>query len=209
MDSTEINREAGFAGQLMPGAAPAVLVVDFHLAATDPSISTLAVSAEEMIAKTNEIIQDARKAEIPIYYFAIGYEKNLRDAGIWPKKVLPLADTSHGAKSMEIDPRLDYRPEEDTYIVKKHASAFFGTGLAAMLTAQRIDTVLITGSTTSGCVRATAVDANAHGFVPLVVADAVVDRAPAQHDANLVDIQSKYGEVVTTATVREYLARIA
>lgn len=205
MDSTEINRAAGFAGHLTPGESPAVLVVDFHLAATDPSVSSLAVEAKTEIEKTNEIVTAARVNGVPIFYFAIGYRPNLIDAGIWPKKVLPLADTSHGDKSTEIDPRLDYRPSEDVHIVKKHASAFFGTGLAAMLTARGVDTVIITGSTTSGCIRATAVDASAHGFIPLVVADAVLDRAPAQHDANLLDIQSKYGEVVPTTAVLEYL----
>jgi maleamate amidohydrolase len=91
-------------------------------------------------------------------------------------------------------------------ITKQYASAFFGTSLASTLTALHVDTLLIAGVSTSGCVRASALDACQHGFVPLVVRDAVGDRHPAPHEANLFDLQAKYAEVISLAEVRRYLA---
>jgi maleamate amidohydrolase len=101
-------------------------------------------------------------------------------------------------------------PEPDeTTITKQYASAFFGTSLASTLTALGVDTLLIGGVSTSGCVRATAVDACQHGFVPLVVRDAVGDRAPGPHEANLSDLELKYAEVISLADALRYLAGLA
>jgi nicotinamidase-related amidase len=96
----------------------------------------------------------------------------------------------------------------ETVITKQYASAFFGTSLASTLTALGVDTVLIAGVSTSGCVRASALDACQHGFVPLVVRDAVGDRHPAPHEANLFDLQAKYAEVVGLADMLRYLAAL-
>jgi len=201
----EINTSAGFTGRLAPGARPAVLVVDFHKGATKTELSPLAINADTEVNNSAQIISQARLVGAPIVFTAIAYEPSLRDAGLWTHKVETLRDAILGTEACEIDERLGHDPVQDTYIVKKQASAFFGTGLAGMLSAERIDTVIIVGCTTSGCVRATAVDAIAHGFIPIVVSDAVADRAPTQHEANLVDIQSKYGEVIDTKDTLTYL----
>ena len=100
-----------------------------------------------------------------------------------------------GSHAVQIDARLGLQPG-DTLITKQFASAFFGTALSSLLAAEGCDTVLVTGATTSGCVRATAVDADQHGYRPIVPRDCVGDRAQAPHEANLFDIQQKYGDVV-------------
>ena len=97
----------------------------------------------------------------------------------------------------------------ETHIIKQYASAFFGTTLASTLTALGVDTVLIAGVSTSGCVRASAVDCCQHGFVPVVVREAVGDRAPGPHEANLFDLQAKYADVTTLAHARQYLAELS
>jgi maleamate amidohydrolase len=106
---------------------------------------------------------------------------------------------------VEVDERLGLRPS-DTLITKQFASAFFGTALSSLLAAEGCDTVLVTGATTSGCVRATAVDAVQHGYRPIVPRECVGDRASAPHEANLFDIQQKYGDVVG---LEEALAAVA
>jgi nicotinamidase-related amidase len=108
---------------------------------------------------------------------------------------------------VELDPRLNRQPEE-LVIVKKYASGFFGTYLASTLTMKTVDTLIVTGCTTSGCVRATVMDALAHGFRPIVPLEAVGDRAQAPHEANLFDIGSKYGDVVSVSEVLEYLENL-
>jgi maleamate amidohydrolase len=101
----------------------------------------------------------------------------------------------------------EWKPQGgDIEVVKQYPSAFAGTSLAATLTGLGVDTVIITGFSTSGCIRATATDAMQSGFIPVVVADAVGDRLPAPHEANLFDIQAKIGEVVSTAAALELFA---
>lgn len=207
-DARMINRSAGFTGSLKPGTSPALLVVDFHNGATRKEMSPLAIDADSEIENTATIVETMRRVGAPVFFTAIAYEENLRDAGLWPLKVETLRDARLGTEQAEIDKRLGYDASSDTYIAKKQASAFFGTGLSGMLAASRVDTVIITGCTTSGCIRATAVDAIAYGFVPLVVSDAVADRAPTQHESNLIDIQSKYGEVITTEQTIAYLSEL-
>jgi maleamate amidohydrolase len=109
-----------------------------------------------------------------------------------------------GSELIELDPRL-LRAPEDLVIVKQYASAFFGTHLASTLTAKRIDTLIVTGCTTSGCVRASVVDALSHGFRPIVPVESVGDRAQEPHEANLFDIDSKYGDVVPLSEAVAYL----
>ncbi len=119
-------------------------------------------------------------------------------------KVPNLRSLVSGTRWVELDPRLQRQPGE-IVIRKKYASAFFGTGLQSMLTAAGNDTVIITGCTTSGCVRATAVDAMQFGFHAIVPPEAVGDRAQAPHEANLFDIDSKYGDVVPLPVLLDYL----
>jgi maleamate amidohydrolase len=150
----------------------------------------------------------ARRAEIPVYYTTVSYEeRDLRDAGIWAKKMAGLMTLRVGQPEVEVDPSLGRLPDEPV-ITKKYASAFFGTDLLARLNSQRIDTLLIVGCTTSGCVRATAVDAVQNGLRPMVVREAVGDRSRAAHEQSLFDLQAKYADVVSADEVLEYLSGV-
>jgi nicotinamidase-related amidase len=124
---------------------------------------------------------------------------------VWRKSMLRLLTL--GSELVDLDPHLNRSPE-DLVIVKKYASGFFGTYLASTLTMRAVDTVIVTGCTTSGCVRATVMDALAHGFRPIIPIEAVGDRAQEPHEANLFDIGSKYGDVVSTQEVIDYLDRL-
>ena len=118
-----------------------------------------------------------------------------------------LAELELGGHWLELDPRLGARDDE-AVLLKKGASGFFGTNLASILVAQKVDTIVLCGATTSGCVRATAVDALQYGFPTLVPRECVADRAQAPHEANLFDIQAKYGDVVPVDEAIAYLERV-
>jgi nicotinamidase-related amidase len=134
-------------------------------------------------------------------------DPDLKDAGIWGIKMKGAATLKAGTPAVEIDPRLDMRPT-DSLLVKKYASCFFGTDLVPRLTSQRVDTLIITGCTTSGCVRATAVDALQNGFRPIVVREAVGDRSKAAHDQSLFDLNAKYADVVSLDETLQYMRTI-
>ncbi|MCU0564806.1 MAG: isochorismatase family protein [Desulfobacterales bacterium] len=139
----------------------------------------------------------------------VRYQRGGRDGGVFFRKVPALSCFEDGSRPelAAFAAGLEPRPGE-TVIFKQYASAFFGTTLASTLVALQVDTVLIAGVSTSGCVRASAVDACQHGFVPLVVRDAVGDRHPSPHEASLFDLQAKYAEVVSLEFVRDYLRRV-
>lgn len=198
----------GYGGTLQPGERPALLVIDFVKAYTQADSPLYAgPTAEDARRCCEELLGLCRGAGIPILHTNLAYQDGGRDGGVFFRKVPALKVFERGARS----PLADFAPgvgpqRSETVITKQYASAFFGTTLAATLTAQAVDTLLIAGMSTSGCVRATAVDTIQHGFIPLVVRDAVGDRAAGPHEANLFDLQTKYAEVVTLDGVRTYLA---
>lgn len=196
-------RDRGFAGRVGFGVAPALLVVDFTRNFTAPATRLGADMAAE-IGEANRLIAAARHAGAPIYFSTIAYDDPVRDAGVWADKIAGLRDLVLGTAEVEQDPRLDVAPS-DRIVVKRFASCFFGTTLADDLRRDGVDTLVIAGCTTSGCVRASAVDAVQHGFVPMVVRDACGDRDPRPHEANLFDLQAKYAEVVSLDTALDYL----
>ena len=174
---------------------------------TNPSLP-LGSNLDRELVETVRALGAAREAEIPIYFTAVWYEeKDLRDAGLWAKKMAGAMTLRAGTPEVEIDPRLGRRADE-AIIVKKYASVFFGTDLVSRLNSQRIDTLILTGCTTSGCVRATAVDAVQNGFRPMVVREAVGDRAKPAHDQSLFDLHAKYADVVSVDETLEYLSRL-
>src|SRR5699024_6768546 len=124
----------------------------------------------------------------------------------WLTKATGMRGMLEGTEAVAMDPRLPIDPERDVILEKKGASAFHGTSLAALLRARGVDTVLLTGATTSGCIRASAVDAVQDGFSVLVPQEAVGDRAEGPHEANLFDIQAKYGDVVDLEDALAYLS---
>ncbi|HEU4516949.1 MAG TPA: isochorismatase family protein [Steroidobacteraceae bacterium] len=193
---------------LAPGAKPALLVVDFVRAYLVPG-SPLYAGVEPARVAAAKLLGLARAAGIPVMHTNVVYEPGGADGGVFFRKLPALASFERG-KHPELAAfaeGLEPRPGEAVFS-KQYASAFFGTRLAESLRALAVDTVLIAGVSTSGCVRATAVDACQHGFVPLVVREAVGDRHPAPHEANLFDLQAKYAEVIGLDEAERYLARV-
>jgi nicotinamidase-related amidase len=202
-DTLTFYQSRGFAQRVGFGARPALLVIDFIKAFTDLT-SPLASNLDAEIAATQQLLDAARDLRLPIAFTTVEYDEGFRDAGVFIKKVPSLSVLRKGTPMVEVDDRLAPRADEHV-LVKKYASAFFGTSLAATLTAAGVDTLLITGCTTSGCVRASAVDSCQNGFRTIVVKECVGDRAQPPHEANLFDIDAKYGDVVTLEETLAYL----
>jgi maleamate amidohydrolase len=205
-EAREVYERARLGGSVRLGERPAVLVVDFSCGFTDPECALGADMADEVEA-TRRILDVARAKGLAVVFTSIGFEPSLKDGGLWLQKAPALGDLQLGGRWVEIDPRLEPRDDE-TVVLKKGASAFFGTNLAAILISQGVDTVILCGATTSGCVRATAVDLLQHGFPTLVPRECVGDRAQAPHEANLFDIQAKYADVVSLEDALGYLESV-
>jgi nicotinamidase-related amidase len=200
-------QDKGFGRRVGFGQRPALLAVDFITGFTDLR-SPLAGELDSQLAATNRLLEPARAAGIPVIFSTVAYDAELQEAGIWIRKIPANGWLVEGSEWVEVDKRLEQRPNETT-LVKKYASCFFGTDLAARLVSRRVDTLIITGCTTSGCVRATAVDACSYGFHTIVVEEAVGDRAALPHAASLFDIDAKYGDVVGVAETEAYLSGLA
>jgi len=188
------------------GERPAVLVVDFSCGFTDPACA-LGSDLSEAVGATAELLRLARELGVPVIFTTIAFGSSLADGGLWLQKMPALADLQIGSQWVEIDPRLERRDDE-TVVVKKGASAFFGTNLTAILVSRGIDTVVLCGATTSGCVRATAIDLMQNGFPAVVPRESVGDRAQAPHEANLFDIQAKYADVIGLEEAAGYLSSL-
>ena len=192
---------AGFRGRLGFGDRPAVLVVDVVRAYLDPASPLYAgEGAVAAAASAARIVAVAHEAGVPVVFTAVRYARGGADGGVFMRKVPALRVFEEGGALGDF-PAQPAPADGDLVVVKQYASAFFATSLASTLTAQRVDTVVVTGFSTSGCVRATAVDALQHGFAPLVVRDAVADRAAGPHEANLFDLDAKYADVVSEGEV--------
>lgn len=189
----------GLAERVGWGTKPAILVVDLTKGFTDPD-SPLGSDLGDVILETNRVIDAARASSMPVIFTSIAYDDPERDAGFWLKKIPSLAVLRSGTAEVEVDPRLERRADEPV-IVKRFGSSFAGTDLQARLSFAGVDTLVLCGTSTSGCIRATAIDAIQHGFRCIVPESAVGDRAEAPHIANLFDIDAKYGDVVTTDEV--------
>jgi nicotinamidase-related amidase len=183
-----------------------VLVVDFSCGFTDPEC-TLGADMSAAVEATRRLLDAARGKGLPVIFTTIGYEPSLKDGGLWLQKVPSLGELQIGGRWVEIDTRLEPRTDE-TIVLKKGASAFFGTNLPAILVSQGVDSVILCGATTSGCIRATAVDLLQYGYPTLVPRECVADRAQAPHEANLFDIDAKYADVVALDDVLEYVERV-
>lgn len=190
----EVYAQAGLGASVTLGSRPAVLVVDFSCGFTDPACA-LGSDLTPQVEATRRLLDVARDRGLPVVFTTIGFDASLKDGGLWLQKVPTLGDLQLGGRWVEIDERLGRRQDE-TVIVKKGASGFFGTNLASVLLSQGVDTVILCGATTSGCIRATAIDLLQYGWPTLVPRECVGDRAQAPHEANLFDIQAKYADVV-------------
>ena len=197
----------GFAGRSGYGRSPVLLVVDFIKGFTDPSTPLGGDFAWEINA-TRQLQEAFRRSKLPIVYTTIAYAEDLHDAGIFVKKVPSLAILQRGSPLTEVDKRIEPMPGEKI-VEKKYASAFFGTNLDVDLRLLGVDTVIMAGCTTSGCIRASAINSLQYGYHTIVVREAVGDRAAGPHAANLFDIDAKYADVVELADALDYLRSFA
>jgi maleamate amidohydrolase len=205
-EARAVYEEAGLGQSLGLGRRPAVLVVDFSCGFTDPE-SRLGSDMTPQVEATRKLLDAARAKGLPVVFTTIAFDGNGKDGGLWLQKVPALGDLEVGGRWVEIDPRLE-RGEDETIVVKKGASGFFGTNLASILVAQGVDTIILCGATTSGCVRATAIDLLQYGWPALVPSECVADRARAPHEANLFDIQAKYADVVSLRDALDYVETV-
>jgi maleamate amidohydrolase len=196
-------------GRLGFGRKSAVVVIDLLQGYTIPGAPLYAPGVVKCVKEVPELLQAARKAGVPVIHTRVLYNPaNFEDGGVWIRKAPVLKSLVPGNQFAEFCPEV--KPARgETVIVKQYASCFFGTSLAATLTAQGVDTLIITGCTTSGCIRASAVDAVQHGFRPIVVRECVGDRHDDPHNANLFDINAKYGDVISKAEALTYLKGLA
>ncbi|MFZ9993435.1 MAG: N-carbamoylsarcosine amidohydrolase [Steroidobacteraceae bacterium] len=208
-ESLQQNYErGGFNKSLQPGSRPALLIIDFVEAYLNPA-SPLYAGVEQARDDAVRLLQASRAARIPIIHTNVVYQPGGRDGGVFFRKVPALSCFEAGAHPDWAAFAKGLEPlAGETIISKQYASAFFGTSLAPTLTALGIDTVLIAGLSTSGCIRASAVDCCQHGFIPIVVREAVGDRAAGPHESNLFDLQAKYAEVMSLTTVLGYLGGV-
>lgn len=204
-NSQDLKHEHAFAGALKPGEKTALLVIDLVLAYLDPSSPLYLPGTGQAAYESNlRLVKAARASGAPIILTNVEYDEAGTNGGYFYKKVPALASFTKGNKLGGFPDGLV--APIDLVVTKQYPSAFFGTSLAPTLRALGVDTVMITGFSTSGCVRATAVDAIQHGFIPIVVEDACADRGDSQHRANLYDIAAKYGEVVSEASALSILS---
>lgn len=203
----EFFRQRGFGLRIGFGRRPALLVIDMINSFTDPSMM-LGADLDGPINATRQMLEVARNNGVPVIFSTVSYsEPGQKDAGIWALKQKGVETLVAGSHGVQIDERLQFSAA-DSLLVKKYASCFFGTDLVPRLLAHGIDTLIIAGCTTSGCVRATAVDACQTGFRAMVVREAVGDRSEAAHTQSLFDLDAKYADVVNLDDTLCYLRKL-
>lgn len=196
-----------FTARLGFGRSPVLIVIDMVVAYTDPNSPLYAGDQVlDTVSSIVRLVDGARAATVPIVYTGMDVVANGSTSGIFHRKVPTIEvfrDPTYGRFVPELDPR-----DDETVIMKQYPSAFCGTPLASMLCADGTDSVVMCGVSTSGCIRATATDVMQHGFVPIVVREAVGDRHRDPHEANLFDIDAKIGDVVSEAEALDHFASL-
>lgn len=206
MQDASTNYQGVWGNRVGFGRKPALLVIDFLKAYTTPGAPLYAKGVVQAVRQTPNLVSAARKHDVPVIHTRILYHAaDCTDGGIWVKKAPVMKSMVEGNELAEFCPEVA-PVHKELVIVKQYASAFFGTSLASHLHARGIDTVVLAGCSTSGCIRATAVDAVQHGFHTIVVRECVGDRHPDPHEANLFDIDSKYGDVVALRSALDFFA---
>ncbi len=204
MQTREENYKGVFNTRLGFGQRCAVLVIDFIEAYTTPGAPFFSPGVVDAVAASVSLLRIARAADVPVIYTKVLYDPSGADGGLFVRKVPALRQLVQGEPLAEIVSDLSPKPG-DVVIAKNYPSGFFGTTLASTLRVLDVDTVILTGCSTSGCVRATAVDAIQHGFRLVVPRECVGDRHDGPHDASLFDIHAKYGDVMSKAEVEAHL----
>ena len=207
MSELDIYRRQGFANQVGYGQALALLIIDFTNGFSDPD-QFGGGNINAAIERTRVLLDHARAAGMPVAFTRVVYADDGSDAGVFCLKVPALKTLTETAEAGQIVPELKPLPGE--HIVRKtEASAFFGTDLAPWLAMRGVDTLLVAGCTTSGCVRASVVDSCSHNLRTIVVSDCVGDRALGPHEANLFDMEQKYADIATSEQVCRRLRKAA
>jgi maleamate amidohydrolase len=203
----EFFQQRGFGQKLGFGQRPALLIVDMVRAFTNPAMP-LGATLDSQIEAIQQLLRAAHERGAPVIFSTVSYDdENLKDAGIFGMKQKGSSTLRAGTEGIQIDPRLEFRPT-DSLLIKKYASCFFGTDLVSRLVVREVDTLIISGCTTSGCVRASAVDACQNGFRPMVVREAVGDRSQSAHDQSLFDLNAKYADIVSIEETLQYLSKL-
>ena len=206
-DDEEFFRQRGFGIRIGFGERPALIIIDMLKGFTDPAMP-LGANLDAQIEAQKPLLKIAHERNIPCIFSTVMYEEaDIKDAGIWALKQKGARTLTAGSEAVKVDERLGMQ-KNDILLVKKYASCFFGTDLVPRLNSRRVDTLIITGCTTSGCVRATAVDAVQNGFRPMVVREAVGDRSVAAHEQSLFDLNAKYADVVSLDETVQYLKTV-
>ena len=204
--SLAVSYAEGFDGRLSPGRAPALLLVDVVMAYLTPGSPVHNEAFNRALPAIMALTDAARFSSVPVVFTRVEYAAGGVDGGLFYRKLPVLKVFEIGSPLGAFPPSLQPQ-EREIVVTKQYASAFFGTTLASTLNALRVDTLLIAGFSTSGCVRASALDALQHGFAPFVVADACADRHAGPHTANLFDLQAKYAEVIPQEQALKLLAK--
>jgi maleamate amidohydrolase len=201
MSDLDVYERQGFGGQLRMGKSPALLIVDFQAGFADPQVFG-GGNIAGAIAATVPLLGFARKRGWPVAHTRVVYADDGSDAGVFAMKAPSLLKLTEASPLSQIVPQL--APRDGELIVRKQgASGFFGTGLAAWLAFRRVDTLVVAGCTTSGCIRASVIDAMQYNFRPVVATDCVGDRALGPHQANLFDMGQKYAALMTSAEIMQ------
>lgn len=202
--TAEENYKGVFDNRIGFGKKACVIVIDFIEAYTRKGAAFFGQGVVDAVEETVDLLAAARKAKVPVIYTKVLYHPNGMDGGLFVKKVPALRKMVAGEPLAEIDHRIPPAPE-DLVIIKNYPSCFFGTTLASTLIGLGVDTLILTGCSTSGCVRAAAIDGIQYGYRVIVPRECVGDRHDAPHEANLFDINAKYGDVLPKAEVMAYL----
>lgn len=197
---------AGYHARQQWGKRPALILIDFARAYFEPESPLYgAEGCASALESARRLLKAARESGVPVIFTEVKYLQGGVDGGVFYRKTPPLACFEDGNPLQTLAEGLDVRDGE-ILITKQYPSAFFATSLAATLTAMGVDTAVLTGVTTSGCVRASCIDAMSHGFITLVVEEAVGDRDPRPHEANLFDMSAKYADVIAENEAMAYFA---
>jgi nicotinamidase-related amidase len=200
----DLYKQMDFGHRVGFGERPALILIDFICGLTDPDIGPQGFEQNEAIFHSKRLLDVAREKGVPVIFTTVAYTEGYSDGGVFIKKVPALKALLAGSKSTQIDERVKPRPNEPV-IVKKFSSSFFGTNLASLLTGLRVDTTILVGNSTSGCVRSTCTDSMQSGFRTIIPRECVADRALEVHEANLFDMDSKFADVVSVEEALAYL----
>jgi maleamate amidohydrolase len=206
MSDLDVYKKQQFGQKIGFGRQPALLIIDFQVGFSNADVFG-GFNINEAIANTAKLLKGARSAKIPVAHVRFASECDGVDIGTFAIKVPSLKKLSPDSKNAQFVDSV--KPKKGEWVsVKRHSSAFFGTNLASWLSFVGADTLFITGCTTSGCVRASTIDASAYGLRPMIVTDCVGDRAEGPHNASIFDMGQKYADLLTSKESLAYFSSL-